>query len=625
MNITDLLNEKCVILSSSCTERNEALRALCDALFEADCISDKEAVLQNVLQREKESSTFVGSGASVPHCKASCVKKSSVAAMTLTKPIVWDSEGNTTDVVFLLATPEANDDAHVELLSSVSLLLLNENFLADIRNAKTVQSFFRVLKNVSKNEQTETSYNAQFPDILCVTSCPTGIAHTYMAEESLKKAAEKKNLSIKIETRGQAGTKNELTSEEIKNAKGIILACDVSVPMDRFSGKRVVQCSVSDGIRKADSLLDKIIFEQVPPYKSSGGNSQSNKYGNGTYAHLMTGVSHMLPFVVGGGILIALAFLFDSLAYDLNSLPLEMKSQFGTLTPLANFLKAKAGGLAFGFMLPILAGYIAFSIADRPGLAVGFLGGAIAANGTSGFLGALVAGFFAGYTVLFLKKLFSKIPQSLDGIKPVLLYPLFGMLLVALGMNFIIEPIVGYINGALNTALNNMVGVSGVVLGLLLGGMMAVDMGGPVNKASYVFATGMLAEGHYAIMASVMIGGMTPPIGIALATIFFKNKFTEEERKAGSVNFIMGLSFITEGAIPFAARDPAKVLPSCIIGSAVAGALSNLFGCTLMAPHGGVFVFPVVGHPLLYIVSLLIGSIVTCALLGLLKKPITEQ
>ena len=468
--------------------------------------------------------------------------------------------------------------------------------------------------------------------LLGVTGCPTGIAHTYMAEEALKEAAKKLGAEMKVETNGAVGVENALTAEDIAECDGIIVACDKNVDMKRFNGKKVIEVSVSEGINKAEELVQAMLDGKAPVYGGSEAKAEvkeetvetgNTSVAHQIYKHLMNGVSHMLPFVVGGGILIAIAFLIDGFSVDLNSLPADQRANFGTITQAAAMFKG-IGGTAFGFMLPILAGFIAMSIADRPGLAVGFVGGSIAANGTSGFLGALVAGFVAGYIVLLLKKVFSKLPESLDGMKPVLLYPLLGIFLVGVIMQFVVEPPIGALNTAINNGLNGLNGASAVVLGVLLGGMMSVDMGGPVNKAAYVFGTASIAAGNYNIMAAVMIGGMVPPIAIALATIFFKNKFTAEERKAGPTNFIMGLSFITEGAIPFAASDPLHVLPACVVGSAVAGGLSMAFGCTLMAPHGGIFVVPTIGNPLMYLVALVIGSFIACGLLGLLKKKVSE-
>ena len=480
-------------------------------------------------------------------------------------------------------------------------------------------------KNAAEEKNTE---NGKL--ILAVTGCPNGIAHTYMAAENIEKKAKELGCRVKVETRGSGGAKNVLTKAEIAEAACIIVAADTQVPMDRFAGRPVIQCKVSDGISKAEELLDRALNGNVPLYQAKGSSQaadseeESDSVGHQIYKHLMNGVSHMLPFVIGGGILIAIAFLIDGFAVDLNSLPFDERSNFGTITPMAAMFKS-IGGVAFGFMLPILAGFIAMSIADRPGLAVGFVGGAIAANGTSGFLGALVAGFVAGYLVRLLKKLFEKLPEGLEGIKPMLLYPVIGIFLIGVIMTYVVEPPIGALNVMINNGLNSMNGAKAILLGALLGGMMSVDMGGPVNKAAYVFGTASIAAGNYNIMAAVMVGGMVPPLAIALATMFFKNKFTEEERKAGPTNIVMGLSFISEGAIPFAASDPLRVLPSCIIGSAVAGALSMAFNCTLMAPHGGIFVFLTVGHPLLYLVSLAVGSVVGCVILGLLKKDVSKR
>jgi PTS system fructose-specific IIC component len=466
---------------------------------------------------------------------------------------------------------------------------------------------------------------AQFK-IMAVTSCPTGIAHTYMAAEGLEKAAKEKNCFIKIETRGSAGAKNVLSSKDIEDADCIIVAADAQVPMERFHGKKVIQCQVSDGISKAGELVDRALSGNVPVYQAASGQKQqasssakSGGVGHQIYTQLMNGVSHMLPFVVGGGILIAIAFLIDGLCVDMNALDVAERGNFGTITPIAAWFKT-LGGVAFGFMLPVLAGFIAMAIGDRPALALGFVGGMIAADGKSGFLGALVAGFAAGYVILLLRKACEKLPESLEKIAPVLIYPLVGIFIMGLLMNFIVEPVMGTINTGLNNALTGMGSSSKVILGMILGAMMAIDMGGPFNKAAYVFGTAAIAAGNYDIMAAVMIGGMTPPCAIALATILFKKKFTKEERESGPTNFIMGLAFITEGAIPYAASDPLHVLPSCIIGSGVAGALSMLFNCTLMAPHGGIFVFPVVGNAPMYVVALVAGTLISALLLGALKK-----
>ena len=631
MKITDLLKKECIQLNGSAGSKSDAIEKIVALMAKSGNISDIDAYKKGVYAREEESTTAVGEGVAIPHCKSSSVKAPALAAMVVPNGVDYDApDGEPVKVIFLIAAPDTKENVHVDVLSKLSVLLLDESFTSDLLKAKSADEFLKIVDKAESAKDEKDAAPATTPggyDVLAVTACPTGIAHTYMAEGNLKKAAEKLGLKIKVETRGSSGTKNELTKEEIAVAKGIIVAVDVNVPMERFNGKKITQVKVADGIHKAEVLVSQAAKGEFPVFTAKSSDSTSSEKtgskGNGFYKHLMTGVSHMIPFVVGGGILIALAFLIDGIYCKSNGITPD--GSFGSMTALAAFLKGKVGGAAFGFMLPVLAGFIAFSIADRPGLALGFLGGAMAANGTSGFLGALVAGFFAGYTVLALKKCFANLPQSLDGIKPVLLYPLIGMVIVGIGMNFIIEPIVGTINHWLNLGLNNLSSTSAVFLGLLLGGMMAVDMGGPVNKAAYVFGTGMLAQGHYNIMAAVMVGGMVPPIAIALATIIFKNKFTEEERKAGPVNFIMGFSFITEGAIPYAASDPVRVIPSCAAGSAVAGALSMAFKCTLMAPHGGIFVFPVVTHPLLYMVALLVGSAVSCAMLGLLKKKVSEE
>ena len=476
--------------------------------------------------------------------------------------------------------------------------------------------------------QTASAPAGNICKVLAVTSCPTGIAHTYMAAEGLEKAAKAAGCFIKVETRGSGGAKNVLTEKEIQEADCIIVAADAKVPMDRFHGKKLIECQVSDGISKADQLITRAMNGDAPVYQAGNPSEAKSAQASGSTGHriymqLMNGVSHMLPFVVGGGILIALAFLIDGLAVDINSLTPEMRANFGTITPAAAILK-NIGGVAFGFMLPILAGFIAMSIGDRPALAVGFVGGMIAANGKSGFLGALAAGFIAGYLILLLRKVFDKLPDALEKIAPVLLYPLFGIMFIGLIMTFVVEPPIGALNTALNTALTNMSGSSKILLGIIVAGMMSIDMGGPFNKAAYVFGTASIAAGNYDIMAAVMIGGMVPPCAIALATLLFKNKFTKEERESGPVNFIMGLAFITEGAIPFAASDPLHVLPSCVIGAATAGALSMAFGCTLMAPHGGIFVVPVVGNPMMYLLALVIGTVIGALLLGLLKKNIAK-
>lgn len=631
MKIRDLLTPQSICLSGMAGGKEEALNQMVELMVRNGNIKDIAAYRKGVFAREKEGTTGIGEGIAIPHCKSDAVAKPGLAAMVVKDGVDFDAlDGEKVHLIFLIAAPDTEDNVHLDVLSRLSVMLMDEKFTSSLKAAESVGEFLGIIdaaeaekeedeKPLEKEKLVKQSY------ILAVTGCPTGIAHTYMAAESLEKKARELGCQIKVETRGSGGAKNVLTIDEIARADAIIVAADTQVPMERFDGKPVIQCKVADGISKAEELLTRAMKGSAPVYhaKNHKGEADAGVEGDSTkhqiYKHLMNGVSHMLPFVVGGGILIAIAFLLDGLSVDLNSLSVEERGDFGTITPMAAMFKS-IGGTAFGFMLPILAGFIAMSIADRPGLAVGFVGGAIAANGTSGFLGALVAGFAAGYLVLGLQKLFSKLPDSLEGIKPVLLYPVFGIFLVGIIMTYVVEPPIGALNTAINNGLNGLNGASAVILGALLGGMMSVDMGGPVNKAAYVFGTASIAAGNYNIMAAVMIGGMVPPIAIALATLIFKNKFTLEERKAGPTNFIMGLSFITEGAIPFAASDPLRVLPSCIVGSAVAGALSMGFHCTLMAPHGGIFVFLTVGHPLWYLVSLAAGSIVSCLLLGLLKK-----
>ncbi len=634
MRIRDLLSKESIRLDGVAENKQDALEKMVVLMAASGKIADVEKYRKGVFAREEEGTTGIGEGIAIPHCKSDAVKAPGLAAMVVKGGVDFDAlDGAPTDLIFLIAAPDTEDNVHLDVLSRLSVMLMDENFTNGLRNAKTVDEFLAVIDGAEeereeKEEKKEPAAAEKTADnrlVLAVTGCPTGIAHTYMAAESLEKKAAELGCRIKVETRGSGGAKNVLTKQEIDEAVCIIVAADTQVPMDRFSGKPVIQCKVSDGISKADELLHKALDGKASIYHGKGGEAEDNSddakdsIGHRIYTNLMNGVSHMLPFVVGGGILIAIAFLIDGFSVDLNSLPVADRANFGTITPLAAMFK-QIGGVAFGFMLPILAGFIAMSIADRPGLAVGFVGGSIAATGTSGFLGALVAGFLAGYLVLLLKKIFSKLPESLDGIKPVLLYPVLGILLVGVIMLYVVEPPIGALNTWINSALEGMNGTRAVILGTLLGGMMSVDMGGPVNKAAYVFGTASIAAGNYNIMAAVMIGGMVPPIAIALATLFFKNKFTAEERKAGPTNFIMGLSFITEGAIPFAASDPLRVLPACIVGSAVAGGMSMAFNCTLMAPHGGIFVFLTVGHPLLYLLSLAVGSAITCVLLGILKK-----
>lgn len=645
MKIRDLLAVESIDLNGKVNGKNEALDAMVALMAKSGKINDVEKYRKGVYAREEEGTTGIGEGIAIPHCKSDAVSKPGLAAMVIKDGVDFDAlDGGKVDLIFLIAAPNTEDNVHLDVLSKLSVLLMDENFTHGLRNAKTVEEFLSVIDQAEaeKDAEEEKKNSADTKEaaeekttdngklILAVTGCPNGIAHTYMAAENIEKKAKELGCRVKVETRGSGGAKNVLTKAEIAEAACIIVAADTQVPMDRFAGRPVIQCKVSDGISKAEELLDRALNGNVPLYQAKGSGQaadseeESDSIGHQIYKHLMNGVSHMLPFVIGGGILIAIAFLIDGFAVDLNSLPFEERSNFGTITPLAAMFKS-IGGVAFGFMLPILAGFIAMSIADRPGLAVGFVGGAIAANGTSGFLGALVAGFVAGYLVRLLKKLFEKLPEGLEGVKPMLLYPVIGIFLIGVIMTYIVEPPIGALNVMINNGLNSMNGAKAILLGALLGGMMSVDMGGPVNKAAYVFGTASIAAGNYNIMAAVMVGGMVPPLAIALATMFFKNKFTEEERKAGPTNIVMGLSFISEGAIPFAASDPLRVLPSCIIGSAVAGALSMAFNCTLMAPHGGIFVFLTVGHPLLYLVSLAVGSVVGCLILGLLKKDVSKR
>lgn len=640
MTIRDLLASESINLNGTPAGKTEALNQCIDLMAKSGKIADVEKYRKGVFAREEEGTTGIGMGIAIPHCKSDAVTKAGLAAMVVKDGVDFESlDGTPAKIIFLIAAPNTEDNVHLQVLSKLSVMLMDEQFTNSLINAGSVDEFLNIIDSAEKaKDEKEAAKEAKEPVevkkddvfIVAVTACPTGIAHTYMAAEAIEKKAKELGYQVKVETRGSAGAKNVLTDDEIAKATGVIVACDTNVPTDRFDGKKVIECQVSDGINKTEELVKRIAAGDAPVFKASGKKEASHSsvggkesIGHQIYKHLMNGVSHMLPFVVGGGILIAIAFLIDGFSVDLNSLPADQRANFGTITQGAALFKG-IGGTAFGFMLPILAGFIAMSIADRPGLAVGFVGGSIAANGTSGFLGALVAGFVAGYIVNLLKKIFSKLPESLDGVKPVLLYPLLGIFLVGIIMQFVVEPPIGALNIAINNGLNGLNGASAVVLGVLLGGMMSVDMGGPVNKAAYVFGTASIAAGNYNIMAAVMIGGMVPPLAIALATIFFKNKFTAEERKAGPTNFIMGLSFITEGAIPFAASDPLHVLPACVVGSAVAGGLSMAFGCTLMAPHGGIFVVPTIGNPLMYLVALVIGSFIACGLLGLLKKKVSE-
>lgn len=633
MRITDLLDKRSINLNASPKSKNEALDMAVSLMAKSGKINDVESYRCKVYAREEESTTGVGEGIAIPHGKCDAVNAPGLAAMVIRDGVDFDSlDGEPVKILFLIAAPNTEDNVHLDVLSKLSVLLMDEEFVGKLMSAADPDEFLKIID--SADEEAKSIDDRLGKDgkiqakILAVTSCPTGIAHTYMAAEGLEKAAAKAGCTIKIETRGSGGAKNVLTEEDIREAECIIVAADAQVPMDRFDGKKVIECQVSDGINKADRLISRALSGDVQVYKSSDKTAKastdtkkSGGIGHKIYTQLMNGVSHMLPFVVGGGILIAIAFLIDGLSVDMNALSEAERGNFGTITPAAALFKS-IGGAAFGFMLPVLAGFIAMAIGDRPALALGFVGGFIAANGKSGFLGALVAGFVAGYLIVLLRKLCDKLPEALEKIAPVLIYPVIGILVIGLGMTFIVEPVMGGINTGLNNFLAGMGSTSRVLLGFILAAMMAIDMGGPFNKAAYVFGTASIAAGNYDIMAAVMIGGMVPPCAIALATILFKNKFTKEERDAGPTNFIMGLAFITEGAIPYAAADPLRVIPACIIGSGAAGAISMFFKCTLMAPHGGIFVFPVVGHAAYYIVALVAGTIISTICLGLFKKKI---
>lgn len=636
MRITDLLDKNSISLNAAPADKKETLDLAVELMAKSGKLSDVEKYREQVYAREEESTTGIGEGIAIPHGKCDAVKAPGLAAMVIKNGVEYESlDGEPVTLLFLIAAPNTKDNVHLDVLSKLSVMLMDENFTTSLRNAKSVDEFLQIIDAADESAKSIddrlsdtgiTTEKKKGFKLLAVTSCPTGIAHTYMAAEALEKAARAADCQIKIETRGSAGAKNVLTAEEIEAADCIIVAADAKVPMDRFNGKKVISCQVSDGIGKADQLVKQAMSGNVEVFHGESSETTTAVTGKESAAHkiytqLMNGVSHMLPFVVGGGILIAIAFLIDGLNVDINALPADQRSNFGTITPIAAMFK-NIGGVAFGLMLPVLAGFIGMAIGDRPALALGFVGGMLAANGKSGFLGALAAGFLAGYLILGLRKICDKLPDAIEKLAPVLIYPVVGILIMGLAMNFVVEPIMGGINTGLNNFLSGMGDSSRVVLGLILGGMMAIDMGGPFNKAAYVFGTAAIAAGNYDIMAAVMIGGMTPPCAIALATLLFKNKFTKEERDAGPTNFIMGLAFITEGAIPFAASDPLHVLPSCIIGSALAGALSMAFHCTLMAPHGGIFVFPVVGNALMYLVALAAGTVVSALLLGVLKKKV---
>ena len=650
MRITELLKKESIELGVKVSSKEEAIDTLIGLMAAGGRLNDRVGYKEGILAREALGSTAVGEGIAIPHAKVAAVKEPGLAAMVVPDGVDYEAfDGSLANLIFMIAAPEGGADVHLEALSRLSTLLMDPDFKNDLIHAESKEEFLQLIddkeseryEKKARKEETKVSDAAPAVHetaksgaagyrVLAVTACPTGIAHTFMAAENLEQLGKKMGIPVKSETNGAEGADNVLTKEEIAAADGIIIAADKNVDMARFDGKHVVKASVSDGIQKGEELIKRAVSGEAPVYHHTGAaaseeGGENEGLGHTIYKHLMNGVSHMLPFVIGGGLLIALAFLFDD--YSINP------ANFGKNTPVAAYLKT-IGEQAFGMMLPVLAGYIAMSIADRPGLAVGFVGGMVAKMGAtfmnpaggdvnSGFLGALLAGFIGGYIVVLLKKVFKKLPKSLEGIKPVLLYPLLGIFLVAVVTTFI-NPFVGAINDGLTHLLNGMGGTSKVILGAVVGGMMSVDMGGPVNKAAYVFGTAQLAEGNFDIMAAVMAGGMVPPIAIALCTTFFKKKFTEKERQSGLVNYIMGLSFISEGAIPFAASDPLRVIPSCIIGSAVAGGLSMALNCTLRAPHGGIFVLPTIGNPFGYLAAIVIGSVVGCVFLAALKKNKTE-
>lgn len=637
MRITDLLKSESIALGQKPADKESAIRQLADLMAASGNLSDKEQYLKDVFAREASGTTGLGDGIATPHAKSTGVKEAGLAAMTVPAGMDFESmDGKPARLFFMIAAPDSANDAHIQILQQLAMMIMDPDFKEALIAAKTKEEFLHLIDlkedgkfeapkaeaAASEGEAVDAAPASDHIQILAVTACPTGIAHTFMAAESLEQHAKKRGISIKVETNGSGGAKNILTDTEIAAADGIIVAADKNVAMARFNGKKVVITKVADGINKADELIDRALKGDAPVYHASGSDTeesaadvQGESLGRQIYKHLMNGVSHMLPFVVGGGILIALAFLFDDYSID--------PKNFGSNTPLAKFFK-DIGGASFGFMLPVLAGFISMSIADRPGLAVGFVGGALAGTTGSGFLGALIAGFLGGYIVNFLKKASKCLPESLEGIKPMLIYPFFGILIMGFISLFIIAPPVSAINGWMVDTLKNMDPSARIFMGMIVAGMMAVDMGGPINKAAYVTGTGLLASGEFHVMAAVMAGGMVPPLAIALCTTFFKNRFTESERKAGITNYVMGLSFITEGAIPFAAADPLRVIPSCVVGSAVTGALTMAFDCTLRAPHGGIFVVPTIGNPLMYLVSILVGAVVGCVVLSILKKPLKK-
>ncbi|WP_337670716.1 fructose-specific PTS transporter subunit EIIC [Ruminococcus bicirculans (ex Wegman et al. 2014)] len=637
MRIVDLLKKESIQLNASPKSKSDAIEMLIDLQVKGGNIADREEYKKGILAREEKGSTAVGEGIAIPHAKSEAVKAPSLAAMTVPDGVDYEAlDDEPSNLLFMIAAPN-DSDVHLEVLSRLMTILMDEDFREKLLNASDKDEFLKVIDDMENEKYPDEPRAVAKPaagyKVLAVTACPTGIAHTYMAAEALEKAGKKLGITIKVETNGSGGAKNILTEEEIANCDGIIVAADKTVAMARFNGKKVISTKVSDGIKIPEELINRIEAGDAPVYHHEGGSDSSassssgdESFGRKLYKHLMNGVSNMLPFTVAGGIFIALAFLIDSIGGA------PQDSDFGTHLAAAAWFKT-IGNYAFQFMIPILAGYIGKSIADRPGLLVGMAGGAMAVSGAtfaasggnvpSGFLGALLAGFLGGFVMLIIEKGCDKLPKALNGIKPVLIYPLGGLAVVAI-MMCAVNPIMGIINEAVANFLTNMGGTNKVLLGCTLGAMMSIDMGGPFNKAAYVFGVAAISSGNFDIMAAVMIGGMVPPIAIALATTFFKNKFTEEERKSGPVNYIMGLSFITEGAIPYAAADPMRVIPACMIGAAAAGGLSMAFGCTLRAPHGGIFVFPVVGNPIMYVVALAVGSVIGMLLLGLFKKKVTE-
>ena len=630
MRITDLLSKDGIELNVNAKDKNDIINKMTKLMLKTGRITDLNAYTELVLKREEEGSTGVGEGIAIPHGKGDCVTEPGLVAMVVPNGVEYDAlDGKPVNLLFMIAAPNTSDNVHLDVLSRLSTMLMDTEFKNKLISAKSKEEFLNIINETENEKFKEETKQEQGYEILGITACPTGIAHTYMAAEALENAGKEVGHLVKIETQGQSGVKNKLTKEEIKNAKAIIIAADIDIDLSRFKGKKILKAKVADGIHKPKELIEKALTDKnIPVYQGNGKDDSeyenSDGVGSRIYRHLMNGVTHMLPFVVGGGILIAIAFLLDDYSID--------PSNFGMNTPIAAFFKT-IGGIAFDFMLCILSGYIAMSIADRPGLAVGFVGGAVAKAGTtfaslsnpdvtlvsSGFLGALIAGFIGGYVVLLLRKVFSFLPKSLESVKPILIYPVGGILLIGLIM-LAINPVVGAINTALNNFLSSMQGANKIILGAILGGMMSVDLGGPVNKASYTFGTGMLAEGHYDIMAAVMAGGMVAPLAIALLATFFPKKLPKKDRQSALLNYIMGFSFISEGAIPFASADPIRVIVSCVVGSAVAGAMSMLFNCTLMAPHGGIFVLPVVGNAALYLLSIVIGSFVAMFILAALKK-----